>query len=99
MDPDPFRDGEPSPERALKRPAAEQDLQRRLGRAIRRRRRLVEMTQQMLAQRCGVSFQQIQKYEAGEANIYAARLYAIARALDVSVGDFFEHAMPLPAPR
>jgi transcriptional regulator with XRE-family HTH domain len=77
--------------------AREQDLQRSLGRAIRRRRRLVEMTQQKLAARCGVSFQQIQKYEAGEASIYAARLWTIARALDVSVGYFFEGALPSPA--
>jgi transcriptional regulator with XRE-family HTH domain len=68
----------------------EQDLHRSIGRAIRRRRRLVEMTQQKLAARCGVSFQQIQKYEAGEASIYAARLWAIAEALGVSVAYFFE---------
>ena len=70
----------------------EQDLQRKVGRAIRPRRLLVEMSQQKLAARCGVSFQQIQKYEAGEASVYAARLWAISRALGVSVSYFFEGA-------
>ena len=81
-------------------PAAgfEQDFHRHIGRAIRPRRRLVDMTQQKLAARCGVSFQQIQKYESGEASIYAARLWAIARALDVSVAYFFEGPQARPTP-
>jgi transcriptional regulator with XRE-family HTH domain len=76
----------------------DQDFHRHIGRAIRTRRRLVDMTQQKLAARCGVSFQQIQKYEAGEASIYAARLWAIARALDVSIAYFFESPQTRASP-
>ena len=87
--------GEPSPAEAKAETgftASQSYLQMHIGRLMRNRRRMVEMTQQQLATNCGVSFQQIQKYEAGEASIYAARLWAIACALGVSVGYFFESA-------
>jgi DNA-binding transcriptional regulator YiaG len=62
-----------------------------IGRAIRARRRQVEMTQQELAAHCGVSYQQIQKYEAGEASLQASRLWMIATALGVSAAALFEN--------
>lgn len=68
-------------------------VQRQIGRAIRYRRRLISMTQQDLALQCGVSYQQIQKYEAGTASLYAARLWDIACALGVSAGYLFEPPM------
>src|ERR1700686_2170077 len=74
-----------------------------LGRRLRRRRRLLGLTQQQLANACGVRFQQIQKYECGANRISAARLWRIAAALDVEVGYFYEglagQAASQPAPR
>jgi len=61
-----------------------------LGRRMRRRRRLLGMTQRQLAEVCGVRFQQIQKYECGANRLSAARLWQIAAALDVPVTYFFE---------
>ena len=48
------------------------------------------MTQQQLADRVGIKFQQIQKYETGMNRVSASRLWDIARAVDVPVSFFFE---------
>lgn len=48
------------------------------------------MTQQQLADKVGIKFQQIQKYETGMNRISASRLWDIAQALDVSISFFFE---------
>jgi len=61
-----------------------------LGRQLRRRRRMLRLTQQQVAIAVGVRFQQIQKYECGETRISAARLWNLAKVLDVPVGYFFE---------
>ena len=61
-----------------------------LGRRLRRRRRILGLTQQQLAGACGVRFQQIQKYECGANRVSAARLWRIASALEVPVNYFFE---------
>jgi transcriptional regulator with XRE-family HTH domain len=61
-----------------------------LGKRLRRRRRLLGLTQLQLAGACGVRFQQIQKYECGANRISAARLWQLAEALEVPVGYFFD---------
>jgi transcriptional regulator with XRE-family HTH domain len=61
-----------------------------VGKRIRHRRWLVGMTQQQLAERVGIKFQQIQKYETGANRVSASRLWDIADALDVEVSFFFE---------
>lgn len=48
------------------------------------------MTQQQLAERVGIKFQQIQKYETGANRVSASRLWDIADALEVPVSFFFE---------
>lgn len=48
------------------------------------------MTQQQLAEKVGIKFQQIQKYETGMNRISASRLWDIAEALSVPVAYFFE---------
>ena len=48
------------------------------------------MSQTMLAERIGVTFQQVQKYERGANRVGASRLSQIASVLDVSVGELFE---------
>lgn len=61
-----------------------------LGKKLRRRRRLIGMTQNELAVKVGVRFQQIQKYECGANKISAARLWRIAEALDVPPNYFYQ---------
>ena len=48
------------------------------------------MSQEKLGNVLGVSFQQIQKYEAGTNRVSASRLWDITEALEVDVGYFFE---------
>jgi transcriptional regulator with XRE-family HTH domain len=47
------------------------------------------MSQKSLANAVGVSFQQIQHYEAGANGITAVRLFEIAKVLNVSVSVLF----------
>ena len=61
-----------------------------VGKRIRQRRWLTGMTQQQLAQKVGIKFQQIQKYETGANRVSASRLWDIADALEVPVSFFFE---------
>ena len=61
-----------------------------VGKRVRHRRWMVGMTQQQLAEKVGIKFQQIQKYETGMNRISASRLWDISRTLDVPVSHFFE---------
>ncbi|HXA41243.1 MAG TPA: helix-turn-helix transcriptional regulator [Phenylobacterium sp.] len=65
-------------------------IQERLGRAIRLRRRMMDLTLQDLAAACGVTFQQVHKYESGLCSVSAAQLWGIAQALEVPVSYFYE---------
>lgn len=58
-----------------------------LGVAIRIRRQSIGLSQDALANKCGVSFQQIQKYENGSNRISFSRLVQIAKALQCRVVD------------
>jgi transcriptional regulator with XRE-family HTH domain len=72
-------------ENAMKHP-----VDAHVGKRIRHRRWMVGMTQQQLADRVGIKFQQIQKYETGMNRVSASRLYDISREMDVPVAFFFE---------
>jgi transcriptional regulator with XRE-family HTH domain len=48
------------------------------------------MSQTTLAERVGVSFQQVQKYEKGANRVGASRLSQIASVLGITVGELFE---------
>ena len=61
-----------------------------VGKRVRQRRWMVGVTQQQLAERVGIKFQQIQKYETGMNRISASRLWDIAHALNAPVSFFFE---------
>ena len=61
-----------------------------VGKRLRQRRRLLGFTQQKLAEAVSIRFQQIQKYESGANRISASRLWALAKALDVSVAYFYD---------
>jgi len=60
-----------------------------VGQRIRHRRWLMGVTQQQLAEKVGIKFQQIQKYETGANRVSASRLWDIAEALEVDVSFFF----------
>lgn len=59
------------------------------GAKMRFRRKELDMTQEQLADACGISFQQIQKYENGANRTSLSRLFQIAKVLKVPVDYFF----------
>lgn len=61
-----------------------------VGKRIRHRRWMIGMTQQQLADKVGIKFQQIQKYETGMNRVSASRLWDIADSLGVTISFFFE---------
>ena len=69
-----------------------------VGKRLRRRRRLLGLTQQQLAESIGIRFQQIQKYECGANRVTASRLYELAVALNVPVNYFFEGLQQMNTP-
>jgi len=65
------------------------DADRTIGSRIAALRSAQGLSQTMLGQAIGVSFQQVQKYEKGRNRIGAGRLQAIADLLKVPVETFF----------
>jgi transcriptional regulator with XRE-family HTH domain len=62
----------------------------RVGQIIRSQRLVQRLSQVDLANKLGITFQQIQKYEKGTNRISAGRLKQIAEVLGVPVSFFFE---------
>src|SRR6476660_2562047 len=62
-----------------------------VGRQIRKRRRMLGMSQYQLARAIGIASQQIQKYEIGANRLSVSRLVAIAEALDLPIACFFRN--------
>jgi len=60
-----------------------------VGRRVRSRRLECRLSQTELAERIGVTFQQVQKYEKGVNRIGAGRLQRISEALEVPISFFF----------
>jgi transcriptional regulator with XRE-family HTH domain len=60
-----------------------------VGGTLARLRRARKVSQKTLADAIGVSFQQVQKYEAGRNRLSASALWRAAGALDVSIDNFF----------
>ncbi len=58
-----------------------------LGSRIRLRRRELKLSQDQLAQKVGITFQQVQKYEYGTNRVSFSRLVEIARALNCGMID------------
>ena len=73
---------------AKPRSAGKPDIE--IGRRIRLRRVEIKISQSELADKLGVSFQQVQKYEKGVNRVGAARLQKIAAALDVPLTFFYD---------
>jgi len=66
-----------------------------VGARVRLRRKQMGVSQAELADICGITFQQIQKYEKGSNRISASKLYEIAQHLKVPIGHFF---LDMPEP-
>lgn len=78
---------ETSPAHEARKPT---DADRFVGQRLRQGRRELGLTQEGLAALLGVTFQQIQKYEAGHSRLSAGRLLEIAQALARPIGWFYE---------
>lgn len=61
-----------------------------VGESIRTHRLIAGMSQSELANRLGVSFQQVQKYEKGVNRVGAGRLPQIAKIFGVPIGALFD---------
>lgn len=61
-----------------------------VGARLRLRRNLLGMSQEQLGKACGLTFQQIQKYERGTNRMGSSRLFQFAKLLDVSISYFFD---------
>ncbi|MEW6108327.1 MAG: helix-turn-helix transcriptional regulator [Nitrospirota bacterium] len=61
-----------------------------IGHIIRNARRASGLSQMQLAEKVGLSYQQIQKYEKGASEITVKRLYQIAEALEIPVNTFLQ---------
>ena len=61
-----------------------------VGHRLRWRRRCLDLTQAQVARRCGITSQQIHKYEAGLVDLPIARLVALANALSMPMSEIVE---------
>jgi len=59
-----------------------------IGRIIRSARRASNLSQIQLAERVGISYQQIQKYENGASELTLTRLHQVAKALGIPATAF-----------
>jgi transcriptional regulator with XRE-family HTH domain len=73
-------------------------VDRLIGKRIAMRRREQGMSQSTLAERIGISFQQLQKYEQGQNRITVARLVSICTELEAAMGYFLVGAVSLTDP-
>ncbi|KRB61555.1 hypothetical protein ASE04_22145 [Rhizobium sp. Root708] len=64
-------------------------IDKEVGGRIRARRRVLGLSQTVLAERIGVTYQQLQKYENGKNRIGSSRLQAIAQALGTTPAELF----------
>ncbi|MCL2369402.1 MAG: helix-turn-helix domain-containing protein [Alphaproteobacteria bacterium] len=64
-------------------------IDQHVGARIAMRRNMLGMTQKPLADECGITFQQMQKYEKAINRISVSRLFQIGMALDSPVAFFF----------
>lgn len=65
-------------------------IDQHVGRRVRARRGELNLSQPALAEKVGITFQQLQKYENGKNRVSAGRLYELARALETNVPYFYQ---------
>jgi transcriptional regulator with XRE-family HTH domain len=74
----------------------DEDIYRAIGRRLRARRRSLAMTQREVAVSCGLTFQQIQKYEAGLVAMPVARLITLAEVLQCPLPELVDGVHKAP---
>ena len=67
-------------------------IDKHVGSRMRMRRMMLDWSQGKLAERFGLTFQQVQKYESGKNRMGSSRLQQAADILGVTVPFFFEGA-------
>ncbi len=72
------------------RPFTPTSVDQHIGQRVQLRRIMMGLSQKDLAQTCGVTFQQIQKYETAGNRISASRLFDLSVALNTPVSFFFQ---------
>ncbi len=72
-----------------KRPVVINEVDSHIAQRLLLRRVMLGFSQSDLAKKCGISFQQIQKYETAGNRIPASRLFDLSQALETSVAFFF----------
>ncbi len=65
------------------------EVDKQVGRNVRRYRKDMHMTLNELADQLGVSQQQVQKYETGDSRISASMVLAITEVLNIGIEDLF----------
>src|SRR5690242_21731252 len=71
-------------------PQRARDIDHHIAARLRQRRTVLGLTQQQVAGMLDVTYQQAHKYETGANRVSAGRLAALARALGVEPGYFYE---------
>ncbi|MEM8972602.1 MAG: helix-turn-helix transcriptional regulator [Pseudomonadota bacterium] len=66
----------------------------RLGHRLKLRRTLLNLTQEQVAKECGVTYQQVHKYETGQSKMNTARLIQFSLVLETPVAWFFDGLEP-----
>lgn len=61
-----------------------------VGKKIKEKRIFLKITQEELAKKLDITFQQIQKYENGSNRVSAGRLYKISKIFNISINYFFK---------
>ena len=72
-------------------------IDRRIGKRIKETRQAQKLSQGDLGRLLGISYQQMQKYEAGENRITASALWRIAKLLKSPIPSFYP-AGDVPSP-
>jgi transcriptional regulator with XRE-family HTH domain len=65
-------------------------IDRHVSKRLREARKAAGLNQEYIANKLGVSFQQIEKYEKANNRISAGRLFEISELVGVPIGYFFE---------
>ncbi len=78
------------PRRTKARRPGDFEIDKHIGQRVRERRIVLGLSQTVLADGLGITFQQLQKYEKGDNRIAAGRLYGCAELLGVRPEYFFE---------
>lgn len=66
-------------------------LDTEIGLRLRQARLVENLTQDGLAQKLGISFQQVQKYENGTNRVSSSRLWTVSRVLGLPITYFYDN--------